>query len=86
MAMCSLHSAKAKRMLSTLPRFARSQKIVAADGMSINARNVTIITNEGKVTLRGPVASAEEKSAIERMAVEVAGPRHVTNQLEVAAE
>ena len=28
--------------------------------MSVNARNVKIITNQGQVTLRGPVNTAEE--------------------------
>jgi osmotically-inducible protein OsmY len=44
---------------------------------------VKIITQDGKVTLRGPVNSAEEKAQIEEMAVAVAGKDHVDNQLEV---
>ena len=37
------------------------KRVVAREGLSINAQNVKIITADGKVTLRGPVASAEEK-------------------------
>ena len=62
------------------------QKVLDTEGMSINARNSKIITNNGKVTLRGPVASADEKAAIQRIAAEVAGQGNVTNQLEVAPE
>jgi hyperosmotically inducible protein len=54
------------------------------EGMSINARNVKIITEGKHVTLRGPVSNADEKTMIEKFAKEVAGPSNVTNQLEVA--
>ena len=58
------------------------QRVVDTE-MSVNAQNVKIITQDGVVTLRGPVASAEEKSQIEKLAKEVAGPAKVVNQLEV---
>ena len=49
----------------------------------VNAQNVKIITQSGKVTLRGPVKSEEEKAQIAKMAEEVACPGNVDNQLEV---
>jgi osmotically-inducible protein OsmY len=52
--------------------------------MSIDAQNVKIITQDGKVTLRGPVKSADEKKQIEEMAHAVAGADKVDSQLEVA--
>jgi hyperosmotically inducible periplasmic protein len=52
--------------------------------LSTYAHNVKIITQDGKVTLRGPVRSEEEKSNIEAKAVAVAGPGNVTNQIEIA--
>jgi len=52
--------------------------------LSTYAHNVKIITQDGKVTLRGPVRSEEEKSNIEAKAVAVAGQSNVTNQLEIA--
>jgi len=52
--------------------------------LSTYAHNVKIITQDGKVTLRGPVRSEEEKSNIEAKAVTVAGQGNVTNQLEIA--
>lgn len=58
--------------------------ILKLDGMSINGQNVKIITRGGTVTLKGPVASAEEKGAIERAALAVAGVKSVVNELEVA--
>jgi hyperosmotically inducible protein len=52
--------------------------------LSTYAHNVKIITQDGKVTLRGPVRSEDEKSNIEAKAVVVAGQGNVTNQLEIA--
>jgi hyperosmotically inducible protein len=52
--------------------------------LSTNARNIKIITQGGKVTLKGPVRSDEEKAAIESKATESVGVGNVTNQLEVA--
>ena len=52
--------------------------------MSLNAQNVKIITEEGSVTLRGPVATADEKQKIEMIAHKVAGEKNVNSQLEIA--
>ena len=54
--------------------------------LSNYAHNVKIITQDGKVTLRGPVRSEDEKSNIEAKAVAVAGQVNVTNQLEIAPQ
>lgn len=59
------------------------KKVVGADDLSFNAKNVKIITVAGKVTLRGPVESSEESAAIERSAREVPGVARVDNQLQV---
>jgi hyperosmotically inducible protein len=52
--------------------------------LSSYAHNIKIISQDGKVTLKGPVRSDDEKSAIEAKATEVAGQGNVTNQLTVA--
>jgi sporulation protein YlmC with PRC-barrel domain len=57
--------------------------IMAADGMSMNAKNVKIITMNGHVTLRGPVNTDDEKSRIGDIANRVAQSGNVDNQLEV---
>ena len=58
--------------------------IRARDGLSINAKNVKIITRDGHVTLRGAVRTAEEKDLIETIAAREAGESgRVTSQLEV---
>lgn len=59
------------------------RKVLAINDISIDGQNVKIITEEGKVTLRGPVATDAEKEAIFRAAVEVAGDGNVVNELEV---
>lgn len=61
------------------------QAIVAQDDLSLNARNVKIITIDGVVTLRGPVDSPTEKAAIANLAAQSAGVRRVDDQLEVAS-
>lgn len=52
--------------------------------LSTYAHNIKIITQDGKVTLRGPVRSEEEKSNLNSKAAAVAGEENVTNQLEIA--
>jgi hyperosmotically inducible periplasmic protein len=52
--------------------------------LSSNGRNIKIFIQDGKVTLRGPVRSEEEKDNLEAKAASVAGQENVTNQLEVA--
>ena len=62
---------------------AEIRKRVVDTKMSVNAQNVKIITQDGKVTLRGPVKSAEEKKQIEDIAHAVAGAGKVDSQLEI---
>jgi osmotically-inducible protein OsmY len=52
--------------------------------LSTYGHNIKVITQDGKVTLRGPVRSDGERSNLEAKAVSVAGQENVTNQLEVA--
>ena len=61
------------------------QAITSDDSLSTNAKNVKIITNDGTVTLRGPVKSEKEKTDIEAKAKQVAGVKRVDNQIEVAS-
>ncbi len=58
--------------------------IVKDDSLSTDAHNVKIITSGGVVTLRGPVASSEEKMAVAKKAEKITGVSRVNNQLEVA--
>jgi osmotically-inducible protein OsmY len=60
------------------------RKRVVDSSLSSNAHNVKIITQNGKVTLRGPVNSDEEKKQIEAIARDVAGQSNVDSQLEIA--
>jgi hyperosmotically inducible protein len=52
--------------------------------LSTYAHNIKIIAQDGKVTLRGPVRSEDEKNNLQAKAVAVAGDGNVMNQLEVA--
>jgi hyperosmotically inducible periplasmic protein len=51
--------------------------------MSVAAQNAKIICLSGKVTLRGPVNTQDEKDSIGDIANGVAGSSNVDNQLEV---
>jgi hyperosmotically inducible periplasmic protein len=59
------------------------RKQIVATEMSTNAHNVKIMTQNGKVTLRGPVTTAEEKQQVENIALGVAGAGNLDSQLEV---
>jgi hyperosmotically inducible periplasmic protein len=51
--------------------------------LSVRAHNVTIITQDGKVTLKGAVTSADEKQTVESAAARVAGTGNVDDQLTI---
>lgn len=51
--------------------------------LSTYAHNVKVVTQNGQVTLKGPVRSDEEKRAIEAKAAEIAGENKVTSELDI---
>jgi osmotically-inducible protein OsmY len=53
--------------------------------LSTSAHNVKIISQNGKVTLKGPVNSEDEKRVIEKAASEIAGAGNVDNKITVKA-
>jgi len=57
--------------------------IMKDKSLSTYAHNVKVITQDGKVTLKGPVRSDDEKTNVEAKAVAVAGADNVTSQLTV---
>ncbi|TVP94538.1 MAG: BON domain-containing protein [Planctomycetaceae bacterium] len=57
-------------------------RVVDTD-MSVSAQNAKIITQDGKVTLRGEVKSDTEKQHVETIALAVAGEGNVDNQLQI---
>jgi osmotically-inducible protein OsmY len=62
------------------------QAVVADKDLSTNAHNVKIITENGVVTLRGPVKNPAEKANIAAKAEHVAGVTRVDNQIEIASD
>jgi len=59
------------------------QALMADNSLSFTAKNVKIITQNGKVTLRGPVKTTGERDRIEAAARKVAGDLQIDNQIEV---
>ena len=58
------------------------QAIIKNKSLSVNAQNVKIITRNGVVTLRGPVASEAESMKLQKIAKKTRGVVRVDNQLE----
>jgi hyperosmotically inducible protein len=59
------------------------QSLMADKNLSTYGHNCKIITQNGAVTLKGPVHSDDERMAIEQHAADVVGKDKVTNQLTV---
>ena len=59
------------------------QALMKDSELSTTAKNVKIITNNGQVTLRGPVKTAQEKAKIDQLAKSAAGGAHIDDQLDV---
>jgi hyperosmotically inducible protein len=59
------------------------KSIMDDKSLSTYAHNVKIISEHGKVTLKGPVRSEEEKKTIAEKATEVAGAGNVTDELTI---
>ena len=73
---------QAKNTLTDREIMQKIRKAVVDDkSLSTYGHNVKIISQHGKVTLKGPVHTDEESKNIESKAVEVAGSGNVTNML-----
>ena len=78
---------QAKETTSDREIMQKIRKAVVDDkSLSTYGHNVKIISEHGKVTLKGPVHTDDERKNIEAKAIEVAGAGNVTNQLSVKAE
>ena len=58
------------------------QTLMKDGELSTTAKNIKIITENGQVTLRGPVKTAQEKAKIDQLAKSAAGA-HIDDQLDV---
>jgi hyperosmotically inducible protein len=59
------------------------QSVMKDKSLSSYAHNVKIISQNGMVTLKGPVRSDDEKHAVEAKAADVVGQDKVSSELEV---
>jgi osmotically-inducible protein OsmY len=62
------------------------KSIMDDKSLSTYGHNVKVISQNGMVTLKGPVRSEEEKKTIEQKAADVAGAGKVTNELTIKPE
>jgi osmotically-inducible protein OsmY len=56
--------------------------VVRDKSLSVDAQNAKIITRNGVVTLRGPVATEAEKTKLQQITLQTKGVVQVDNQLE----
>jgi hyperosmotically inducible periplasmic protein len=59
------------------------QALMKDSELSTTAKNIKIITENGQVTLRGPVKNAQEKAKIDQLAKSAAGGARIDDQLDV---
>ena len=59
------------------------QALMKDSELSTTAKNIKIITDNGQVTLRGPVKTAQEKAKIDQLARSAAGGAKIVDQLDV---
>lgn len=77
---------QAKNSKSDLALMKEIRRALMKDkSLSTNAHNVKVIATSGKVTLKGPVNSEEEKKAVEQKATQVAGTENVTSEITIAS-
>ena len=59
------------------------QALMKDSELSMTAKNIKIITDNGQVTLRGPVKNAQEKAKIDQLARSAAGGAKIIDQQDV---
>ena len=59
------------------------QALMKDGELSMTAKNIKVITANGRVTLRGPVKTAQEKTKIDQLAKSASGGAQIDNQLDV---
>ena len=61
------------------------RKQLTDSDLSTDAKNVKVVSDKGRVTLRGPVRSAEERDSVVRIARDVAGIANVDDLIDIVA-
>jgi hyperosmotically inducible periplasmic protein len=59
------------------------QALMKDGELSTTAKNIKVITENGQVTLRGPVKNVQEKARVDHLAKSAAGGAHIVDQLDV---
>jgi hyperosmotically inducible periplasmic protein len=59
------------------------QALMKDGDLSTTAKNIKVITENGQVTLRGPVKNVQEKARVNQLAKSAAGGAHIVDQLDV---
>ena len=75
---------QAKNNVSDRDAMQKIRKSIVADkSLSTYAHNVKVISQNGHVTLKGPVRSEEERKAVKDKAAAVVGAENVTDEITI---
>jgi hyperosmotically inducible periplasmic protein len=78
---------QAKNSKSDVDLMANIRRAIVKDkSLSTYAHNVKVVSEHGKVTLKGPVHSEDEKRTVEEYAKKFAGDGNVTSELTVKGD
>ena len=59
------------------------QALMKDPALSMTAKNIKVITTNGRGTLRGPVKTSQEKAKVDQLAKSAAGGAQIQDQLEI---
>jgi osmotically-inducible protein OsmY len=59
------------------------QALMKDGELSTTAKNIKVITDNGQVTLRGPVKDAQERVRVDQLAKSAAGGARIVDQLDI---
>jgi hyperosmotically inducible protein len=80
----AINADKAQNNLSDRELMAHIRRDIVKDkSLSTYAHNVKVVSANGKVTLRGPVRSDQERQLVEQYAKKYAGDKNVTDEVTV---
>jgi hyperosmotically inducible protein len=76
------HQGRSTKRDVDLTRMIR-RELTKDSSLSTYAKNIKIVTEDGNVTLRGPVHTNDEKMKVESIAQKIVGQANIQNELEI---
>jgi hyperosmotically inducible periplasmic protein len=80
------HGAKSQSSTDRAITLRVREAINADDMLSGSAKNLSVVTSDGVVTLRGPVQSSQEKSRVSETVKRIEGVKSIDDQLQISGD